>query len=140
GRAVALSGAWAMVGAPLKDIGGRANAGAVYVYRRQVGAWSLETTLSSNAGLPIDGERFGSALAMYSHVAVVGVPNGENLNWPADHGYARVFRFNTATQQWQTEASLVSNNPGAGDHYGAAVATDFNFIAVGAPEDDRSAA
>ena len=74
----------------------------------------------------------------------VRVPFGERINWPADHGYIRIYRYNFATSTWNNDSTdfsfYTAAQVQAGDNYGAAVSLDSSTIAVGAPGDDATAA
>ncbi len=139
GAAVAMDGTWAVVGAPGRDFGSINDAGAAYFFRRQSnGTYTAGTAVLGNNSLD-NGSRLGSAVAMKFPVAVIGAPNYSQPAWPAQHGVVRVYRCDAASV-WQWEEVLSSNNPGSGDAFGAAVATDGTLIAVGAPGDDRTEA
>lgn len=153
GRSVAITsdnGGWALISSPLRDVDLNANqgfsdpnAGVVTVLRRTAAfTWTVVDTwparFAVNAGQAAD-EHFGASVAIKGDVAVCGVPYGESINWPDNHGYIRVYR-RSANNTWSSNAWLVSNNASADDHYGAAVATDGTFIAIGAPDDDATAA
>ncbi|MBX3407254.1 MAG: hypothetical protein KF869_10860 [Phycisphaeraceae bacterium] len=153
GRSVAITadnGGWALIGAPMRDVDLSPNfgdsdpdAGVVYLVRRTSPfTWTVidtwPTRFSVNAGLA-SGEQFGSAVAIRGNVAVCGAPFGQNINWPDSHGYVQVYR-RQANNSWLSQGRLVSNNAASGDRYGAAVATDGVSIAIGAPDDDATAA
>ena len=72
GKASALDGDWLALGAPDEDVGGFANAGAVYVYQRVAGLWTAWTRLT--APTPAANARFGSALAWRAASLAVGAP------------------------------------------------------------------
>jgi hypothetical protein len=83
GHAVALHGDTLVVGAPLESSGAQmtaadqsnndaAGAGAVYVFSRSDGTWSLEEYLK--ASNPEPGDNFGAAVAFEGKHLVVGAP------------------------------------------------------------------
>ena len=67
GAAVAIDGEFALIGSP-----GRADTGAVLVFRLLGGAWTEVATLEGS-GVSL-GERFGSALAIEANRLLVGAP------------------------------------------------------------------
>ncbi|GIU88799.1 MAG: hypothetical protein KatS3mg009_3314 [Acidimicrobiia bacterium] len=74
GAAVALSGQFAVVGAPGTDVAGRADAGAAYVFQRVgTGDWVPRARLV--APVPAAGARFGAAVDASAELwIVVGAP------------------------------------------------------------------
>src|SRR5262249_50223153 len=62
GHYVALDGDTAVIGARLADIGGNADAGAVYVFTRTEGIWSQQQKLVASDGAASD--NFGGAVAL----------------------------------------------------------------------------
>ena len=140
GHAVAIDGDHAIVGSPNHDFdddeGFDTNAGAAYFYKRNPnGTWS-----PNGKGFETDGDfrhpsdHFGWSVALSGEYAVVGVPNGRR-DGPSGSGWARVFRL--INGQWTVMATLTAPGGGAaGDNFGRAVATDGEFIVVGAPNVD----
>lgn len=129
GRAVALSGDRALVGAPADDDLGTSS-GSAYVFDRTGTQWSEEAKL-----LPIDGvtsDEFGSVLSVDGGLCVVGArlddPSGQ------DSGSAYVFRRVAAS--WVEMQKLVPSDGAQGDQFGTGVAIDSLRVAVGSPNDD----
>ena len=81
GQAVALAGEVALVGAPRVDDPQR-DAGAVWAYAADGGAWSMAERLSPAEAENYD--EFGSALAADASVAVVGTPSDIPAGSPDD--------------------------------------------------------
>jgi|GEM_PF-1330472 len=133
GRVLAISGSTVAIGVPKKTIGQHPGAGAVYLYQRNVnGTWGFAQQLNEDPALePIAGDRFGEAVALHGDLLVVGVPTGEDTPAFTDHGYARVYR--RGGDGFTHEQRLAMPAPVANARFGAAVATDGEFIAVGAP-------
>jgi len=83
GSAVALTGDRIAVGAPLSDVGGNAEQGAVYVFMRDYDPanpdvpapenWGLSNVLTRTDGGA--GDHFGAALALSGDMLVVGAPD-----------------------------------------------------------------
>ncbi|MCA9176660.1 MAG: FG-GAP repeat protein, partial [Planctomycetales bacterium] len=130
GRAVAIDGDLAVIGAPLTNIAGAADAGAVYVYRLLNSSWQQRAkliALDANAN-----DQFGSSVAIQGATIVVGAPLDDEFG--ADAGAAYVFVGSDST--WTEDAKL--SNAAAGDHFGHAVSVDQDRIVVGSPLDDTS--
>ncbi|RSD31815.1 FG-GAP repeat protein [Vibrio pectenicida] len=120
------------------------NAGAVYVYRFNAGAWGEEAILRGSNTETSD--FFGNSLALSGdgNTIVVGATeeaslstgiNGDQGNDPMlteDAGAAYLFRFQSGS--WTQEAYIKASNTNAGDRFGSSVALsdDGNILAVGA--------
>ncbi len=160
GTAVAVSpdGVTFAVGAPREDsgaagIGGSQtsesamDAGAVYVFRRALGAWSQEAYVkASNTGA---GDLFGSAVSLASGlVLAVGAPEedssavgvGGDATSNATLGAGAVYVFRRVSSTWSQEAYVKASNTGLDDNFGRAVAlsSDGIALAVGAPYEGSS--
>jgi len=125
GDAVAISGSLAVVGARWDDERGE-NAGAVYVYRRQSGAWSLVTKLMASNAQP--GDEFGYSVSIDGSSVLVGArwaDRGGNVN----RGAAYVLRELGGTW-YETELPAVGLL--GGDEFGFAASLDGLTAAVGA--------
>ena len=123
-------------------------AGAVYVIRHDVaGSWGQEAYLkASNAAA---GQEFGHSIALDGDTLVVGAYhedsaatgiNGDQADTGAiDAGAVYVFvRDNTGT--WSQQAYIKASNTDAFDNFGVAVALSGDTLAVGANQEDSSAA
>ena len=128
GGAIAYTGFDIIVGAPEnKNINGP-NAGAVYPFSRDGSAWNQEVRLLARNGFiqPL----FGAAVSIDGNIAVIGAEGAAG-----DQGAAYVLERNG--EGWRQVAALVASDGEAGDRFGASVAVDGDYIAVGAPSDDN---
>ncbi len=135
GAAVAIDGSWVLVGAPFAD-GGGGPFGRAYLYERnQNGAdgWGLVKTLNPAGvtGTP----RFGCAVALDAHRAVVGASNDTEggVATGALHVYARDAG---GFGNWGQIQRVVGQDAAAGDFFGTAVALDGDAVVVGMHGDD----
>jgi len=128
GHSVALSDSYAVIGAPLTDVGGREDAGAVYVFDRRTGKHFI-----LRAPHPTASEVFGNAVAVCGDVAVIGGPKDTTAT--RDPGSAYVYNLHTG----QMLAELRSAESSAGDCFGVSVGISDRLIVVGAPHDDSEA-
>jgi len=129
GSAVALDGEVLAVGAP-NDPRPADHAGAAYVFRRSGSSWLQQARLAPPDAAAFD--EFGSAVAISGDVLVVGSPFDDDAG--RDSGSVYVFRFDGSS--WAQEAKLLAVAGRSFDNFGYAVATDGQWIAVGAPFDD----
>ncbi len=147
GQSLAVSGDRAVIGALLQDGSGTivTNCGAVYVYRRNAGAWVQEAILQ--ASNPTAEDYFGSAVAISGETIVVGAPSEDSAatgvngnqadNTKANAGAAYVFVLQGG--QWVQQAYLKASNSDAGDNFGYTVGVSGDSIVVGAPNEDSDA-
>lgn len=145
GGSVAIEGDWMVVGAPNK-YDNVANAGVVYVYKRQPDdTWAFYQRLSLNdfTGYSSQtGAEFGDAVAISGGVMVIGAPglNGNPIDPITDAGRAFVYVFNTGCSSsfcWTPLQVLDAGGyQNSGDRFGDAVDIDVNTIVIGAPLDE----
>jgi hypothetical protein len=143
GRAIGLSQGYAIIGQPYASPHVQnainSSAGLAYFFQRQAnGQWTLQQTIKDADESNLEaGAHLGLAASMEGHVAVVGVPSGQAPDYVSGHhGAIHIYRRNAANA-WVSETASVWGyaDPGAvdGDLFGAAVSTDGNSIAIGAP-------
>lgn len=117
-----------IIGAPLRDEGGKLNAGAAYVFALDDQGWQQTAQLTAD---PIRaGDQFGASVAIDDQLAVVGAPL---RNEYAVNNNGAVFAFEKAGQQWQAAGVLSSVQLGAGDKLGYTVAIAGEHVVAGAP-------
>ena len=122
---VAGTAARVVVGAPGDDT---AQTGGAHFFHLDGGTWQLEEiTGSASTAL---GDRFGAAVAIDGHLAVIGAP-GSSSGGQSDAGAAFLFD-RSPTGDWQ-EALSLSGGAIADQRFGSAVVIDGDVIAVGAP-------
>jgi hypothetical protein len=122
GRAVSVSGDYALIGAPYNDAMGDSS-GAVYAFERQPdGSWVQVQKLV--AGDAVTYAAFGSALAQSGSRAVIGAPGGSSFS-------AYVFDRD-ANGLWTQAARLSASDGGTVTYFGDSVAIDGDLVIVGA--------
>ena len=141
GQSVAVSGSYAVIGAPGVDNG----QGAAYVFLDSAGTWSPVQELSvlpnpDNVGPPNDS--FGSSVAISGQRIVVGAPLRDvtttslGISTTAqDEGAA--FVYGLADGQWSLEtvvSPLTGSDAAAGDNVGYSVAVSGDMVVAGAPQ------
>jgi len=132
GRAVAIDGDVAIVGAPWNDTKG-IDAGAAYIYRLDGGGWVQEPKLTASDGA--GGDEFGIAVDVSEGVIVVGAWQDDTSVTGA--GSAYIYRYNGAN--W-VETKLHASDALSNDRLGIAVAIDGDIAVVGADQGDASSA
>jgi FG-GAP repeat len=145
-----------VVGVPLEDLGGAANAGVVDVVYGSESGLADGGRQQLTQALPEAGDAFGSAVAtgdfngdIFTDLAV-GVP-GENVGAIADAGAVEVFYGgggglpSVGDQLLRQGAGGLAGTAEGGDRFGAALATglvddgDEAELAIGAPNEDVGA-
>jgi Tol biopolymer transport system component len=139
GRAVAVSGATAVIGAPLADpvfastSGGiqHVDGGDVFVFVRSGVAWSLQGQLA-----PVDGaagDRLGHSVGLDGDVAIAGAPAMDAIG-AANCGGAAIWRRSGTV--WTRDTLLLPGDCLADDGFGSATAMRGDIALVGSPRRD----
>jgi len=125
GSAVSMWRMLAVVGSPHDDENG-ADAGAVYLLRRDCSAWVVDKKILHEQ--VVAGNHFGNAVAIRDDLLVVGADGAD-----AAAGAAYVFRL--AGDDWVFEQKLLPDPAVSRRNFGAAIAIGVDVIVVGADED-----
>ncbi len=127
GKALATTGSWLAVGAPLNMKYG----GIVYLYERVDNSWVFREAEIASDGLVV--YSFGSSLAMWDTNLVVGSPH--SYRYGLDSG--AVYLFRKLGSQWFELGWRVPGDAAPLDLFGHSVAVFQSTVMVGAPEDDN---
>lgn len=140
GWSVSMSsdGTRAVVGAPLDDTAGGADAGSARVFVRSGVVWTEEATLVAGDGQRWDNLGSSVSLSGDGSRALVGANNDDHPTGREDVGSARVFV--RSGPSWAEEATLLAERGLGGDDFGSSVslAGDGSRALVGAPRDDTA--
>jgi hypothetical protein len=156
GSALALSGNSLAVGSfgessAARGVGGDQTdnsaslSGAVYVFRRQGGAWTQEAYLKASNTDAFD--HFGTSMDLDDDTLAVGAVNegssASGVNGNGDDnslpGSGAVYVFRRRNAGWVQDAYIKAAVPGQGDFFGASVSVSGPHLAVGAMFEDSSA-
>ena len=148
GTSVAISGDYAIVGAPNEDTTSNDDSGAAYIFERNAnGNWGTvvsgqsyynETQIlrSSNPG---EDDFFGVSVAINGDYAIVGAiwedSNSSGSGDSVDNAGA-AYVFERANGTWDEVKFLKASNAGNGDNFGISVAISGNYAIVGAYWED----
>ncbi len=127
GRSVAIQANTAVIGAIGRDVSGRVDQGAAYVFTRSGTTWSHQQALTASDGAA--GDSFGFACAVSGDWAAIGAPNadtGATLN----HG--AVYLYRRSGSSWSQITKLVHESPATNDNFGFSVSMTDNILVVGA--------
>ena len=127
---VAVSGDFALVGAS-GGIGILNNlTGVVYSYHKIGGQWVFDGKFFAPDGE--DGDRFGSSVAMFGDVAIIGAPNDDDPAGGDNSGSASLFRHDGS--DWIFEQKITASDATSDWRFGGAVAISGTVAVVGFPK------
>jgi hypothetical protein len=129
-----IEGDTAIISAPLDNNEKGNMAGAVYVFTRSGGVWTMQQKLvPSDAALD---DRFGNAVAIDGDT-LVATAWGHDLGLMGEIGDAgAAYVFTRSGGVWEQQAKLVAGDAASPDHFGYSIAIDNDTIFVGALEND----
>jgi len=133
GRATAIDGDFAIVGAPFKH-NPSDDEGAAYIYERSGSAWNQVAKLS--AGDRTNDDQFGYSVDISGDTAVVGARYDDDAG--ASSGSAYIFVKPGANWSNMTNhtAKLTASDATGGDQFGYSVGISGDVAIVGSPYDD----
>jgi hypothetical protein len=126
GRAVALSGDYLLVGAPVNTTSSSVMGGSAYLYRRTSGVWAQVTSATESEV----GARLGWGVAVDGTTSVLGSSMSDVAGADAGQVFIKLLSGTTWTNQHTYK------NASAADGLGTSVAISGNTAVFGAPGDD----
>ncbi len=126
GRAIALDGETALIGAVYSD--GLSRGGA-YLFTSNEGVWSQQHKLMPNDSASSD--LFGWSVALAGDTAVIGASDAV-VDSNEEQGAAYIFTRSGAT--WSQQQKLTASDGAAYDRFGRSVALDGNMVIIGAEQ------
>lgn len=129
GTSVAISGDYAIIGAPEYTIWPTVR-GAAYVFKRDGTQWTEQATLTVTPDDRSTG--YAHAVAISGTTAVVGA---WQINSAGD-GAGAAYVYQRAEGAWTEQAKLIPADGAAFDRFGSAVAISSEHALVGSPDDD----
>ena len=124
GNSVALDAGVAVIGAYGDDDNG-SQSGSAYIYEQQGdGTWQQLAKLTANDG--VDGDQFGTSVAISGGVAIIGA-YGDG----SESGSAYVFE-QQEDGTWVQSAKLTADDGDSQDYFGNSVALDAGVAVIGA--------
>ncbi len=140
GESVAISGDFLVVGAKFEDEDENEQnpmlqAGSAYIFKRGGdGTWSFHQKIVASDRQGSD--NFGISIDIFGDVLVVGTPlddeDAQGGNPVGDAGSAYVFERN-ASDVWEQTQKIVASDRDVMDYFATDLATNGEFIMVGAP-------
>jgi uncharacterized repeat protein (TIGR01451 family) len=122
GTAVAISGDTVAVGAPDENSLPITQAGAVYVYVRSGGAWTLQQKLAApDASFA---NRFGVSISLRGDTVAIGARGSSSRG--------AVYVFQRSGSAWSFQQKLAASDPDPLDYFGDSVSLGQDLLAIGA--------
>ena len=131
GAALAMSGDYAIVGAPKQDAVGT-NSGAAYIYERQDTEWVEQAKLVASDGT--HGDYFGISVAMDGDTVLIGA---HRANEPFADGGA-VYVFERIGRSWYETSKILAPDGSHFAYFGFSVGIGANTAIIGAIRDDEA--
>ena len=133
GWSVAISGDYAIVGAPGND----ENSGSAYIFKRDDdGSWRQKDKLTASDAESGDyfgeGDYFGDSVAISGDYAIIGAKydGGDNS------GSAYIFKRDASGENWRQKDKLTASDAAQNDIFGTSVAISGDYAIVGARGND----
>lgn len=128
GTSVTISGDYAAAGLPGYSVPGYPNLGLVAIFHRVNGAWGIESYVFNPLNEP--NQSFGMDVALHQNFLVVGA-TGYNS------GQGVAYMFERIGASWILRSTFApSLSRTANSLFGASVAINSNWVAVGAPDNN----
>lgn len=124
GRAIAISGDYAAIGAPFNDIPIN-NGGAVYIYKKNGSQWIQEAKLTANDAE--NNDQFGISVAIDGDYVVVGA------HYDDDNGSitGSAYIFKRTGTNWTQEAKIVPTGVTSNSYLGNSVSIHGDYALIG---------
>jgi hypothetical protein len=136
GYSMDVDGDWMIIGSPGDDHGTGGGPsldyGSVRLYKRTSTTWTQNWYFARSSVLRRINDRFGHAVALRGSVAVAGMPNFYDTLTQSTIGMA--FMYARSGDTWSPTGAVLAPDNAHGDQFGASVATDGDWVFVGAPD------
>ncbi len=133
GYSVSISGDYAIVGAYYEDPSGTADAGSVYIFKRNGTTWSQQQKITASDKQADD--YFGWSVSISGDYAIVGA-RGEDPSNTTGAGSAYIFKRSGTS--WAQQQKITASDKQAHDYFGWSVSIDGDYAIVGAYYEDPS--
>ena len=127
GRAAAISGDTALIGAEWDDTDGRENQGSAYIYRRSGAMWPQQEKLTASDGAL--GDLFGTSVAISGDAGIIGA-SFDDVGFNPDQGSVYVFGQPTDPTDPTPTRVAIDVKPGDGTNRIRTSSTESIAVAV----------
>ena len=133
GTSVAISGNYAIVGAPSNDDGGTSS-GSAYIFTRVTDTtWTQQKIL---AGDRQQGDKFGTSVSISGDYAIIAAFFNDDVG--SNSGSAYIFVRDTELDTWSQQQKIVTTDAADSDTFGTSVSISGDYAIVGATGNDDS--
>jgi hypothetical protein len=130
GITVSISGNYAVVGAPLADIGANTDQGSANIFQFDGSNWVFVQQITDPAGEA--GDNFGYSVSISGDLVVIGAYMDDNAF--TDQGSASIFQYDG--NSWNFVQQLFHPVPASNDLFGRSVSISGDLVIVGVYSDD----
>jgi hypothetical protein len=123
-----ISGSWAIVGSPQRDLNNKKSVGGVLFYRLAEGKWNLFQEIYPDDLSELN--NFGTKVSLDGNTAVISSIGDHEKGLFS--GAVYVYEFNYDDQTWERKVKLKSSDTTLGDKFGQSVEIKNGLIVVGA--------
>ena len=123
-----ISGSWAIVGSPQRDLNNKKSIGGVLFYRLAEGKWNLFQEIYPDDLKELN--NFGTKVSLDGNTAVISSIGDHEKGLFS--GAVYVYEFNYDDQKWERKVKLKSSDTTLGDKFGQSVEIKDGLIVVGA--------
>lgn len=136
GFSVSISGNWAVIGSPRKDVGANLDQGGATFYQYEGNEWVQKQNITGVNGAA--GDNFGTSVSISGNYAIIGAPFDDFSLPTSNVGTASIYQYNGTSWVFMQE---ISDGAGFGlnDNFGSSVSISGNYAIVGSPNDDVGA-
>lgn len=129
GQSVAISGEYAIIGAPYSDYNST-DSGVMYIYKRSGTTWTLQTKLAGSDTSAF--KWFGYSVSISGNYAIIGQV------YDNDKGYASgsAYIFKRASGSWSQQDKITASDGAPDDQFGWSVSISGDLAIVGTPWND----
>lgn len=125
GRAVSISGNYAVIGAHKYNVLNGGHQGRAFIYKRTGTSWLLEEILNPSDG--IEDLNFGRSVDINGDYAIIGAHNPLE-----DHIQGKAYIYKRSGNSWLEEAILIPTDGESSDQFGVSVAISDDYAVIGA--------
>jgi FG-GAP repeat len=128
GSSVAISGNYAIVGAPLDDIGANIDQGSISLYQYNGVSWILLQKITDATGSA--GDQFGISVSISGNYANVGAFL-DDVGANVDQGSISIYQLSGGN--WVFMQKIIDATGLSGDQFGSSVSISGSYVIIGSP-------
>ncbi len=128
---VCINDTFAFIGVPDKQISDKTNAGAVYIFKKDINNnWVEYQKLTASDANTND--NFGNSVSLDDNSVLIGAKGVDN-----NTGAAYFFSFNSNTDLWEEKQKVMASDKNSNDSFGFSVSISESNAIIGANNEDE---